>query len=62
MGNLIHEAQRRLVEIKVDDRDELLRLRFGGTQRLWGVRAGRFFLALWWDPQHTICPSNLRHT
>ena len=59
---LIREAQNRLVEIKQDDIPELWRLRFSGTRRIWGIRDGRIFKALWWDPLHAVCPSEKKHT
>ncbi|KJU85359.1 hypothetical protein MBAV_002442 [Candidatus Magnetobacterium bavaricum] len=50
------DAQDRLKEIKMDDRDELYSLRFSGKERLWGVREGEILYILWWDPYHTVCP------
>jgi hypothetical protein len=47
-------AQRRLVELELDDLDRISRLRIGQRQRLYGVREGAHFYALWWDPQHEI--------
>jgi hypothetical protein len=59
---LTAEAQQRLRELKFDDVDELWRLRFSGQRRLWGLRSGPVLYILWWDPQHRICPSELRGT
>lgn len=61
-SGLVPGAQRRLRELKQDDVDELWRLRFSGTRRIWGIRQGRFFRVLWWDPDHLVCPSKKRHT
>ena len=47
-------AQRRLVELELDDLDRISRLRIGQRQRLYGVREGAHFYVLWWDPQHEI--------
>lgn len=54
---LITEAQKRLVEINLDDTDELWRFRLSGKRRIWGIRDRHIFKVLWWDPQHRICPS-----
>lgn len=54
---LSHDAQRRLKKLKMDDIDNLWRFRFGGALRIWGIKAGKVFRVLWWDPQHKICPS-----
>lgn len=56
------EAKRRLREIKMYDTDELLHLGLSGKERIWGIRIGRVFQILWWDPDHTVCPSYLRNT
>jgi len=61
-AHLVREAQNRLQEIKLDDLDELWRFRFSGERRIWGIRDGRLFRVLWWDPEHQICPSPLKHT
>lgn len=57
---LIKEAQDRLVALKLDDNEELFRFRLSGTGRVWGIRVGRVFQLLWWDPDHKICPSTKR--
>ena len=62
MSKLTADAQRRLEGLKLDDFDELWRLRFTGVKRVWGVRIGRVFNVLWWDPQHKVCPSAMKHT
>jgi hypothetical protein len=54
---LIKEARDRLAELKLDETEELFRFRLSGTGRLWGIRNGRVFILLWWDPDHEICPS-----
>lgn len=56
------EAQKRLKELRYDDQEELVSLRLTGKQRLWAIEIeGKAFL-LWWDPNHEIYPSHLRHT
>ena len=59
---LIPKARKRLQELRLDDLDELWRLRFTGKVRIWGIRMGREFRVLWWDPQHNICPAPKKHT
>ena len=56
------EAQKRLAEIRQDDIDDLYSFGLMGKPRLWGIRDGRIFKVLWWDPEHTICPSYKKHT
>lgn len=55
-------ARERLEEIEADDLDELWELRLSGKERVWGARTGHIFYLLWWDPNHTVCPSLLRNT
>lgn len=43
--------------------DEIISLRLSGEERVWGYLAeGGVFVLLWWDPDHEICPSFLKHT
>ena len=62
LGKLVHGAQKRLIELKLDDIDELWRFQLSGLRRLWGIRFRDCFYALWWDPEHVVCPSTLKHT
>lgn len=55
-------AQKRLEELFLDDRDQLFSMRFTGEKRVWGIRDGNVFKILWWDPKHEICPSRKKHT
>jgi hypothetical protein len=55
---LCKEAQKRLIEIELDDCDELYSLHITSIKRLWGILEGSYFKILWWDPHHEICPSN----
>lgn len=59
---LVPEAKRRLAELKMEDIDELGRLKLNGRPRLWGIRRGRVFNVLWYDPEHVVCPSPKKHT
>ncbi len=57
------EAVDRLIELQQDDAQDLLySLSFSGEERLVGIRCGREFRILWWDPEHQVCPSHLKHT
>lgn len=62
VSQLIKEAQSRLKDRKLDDVDELFRLRLNGKQRVWGIRDRHILKLLWWDPEHEICPSRLKNT
>ena len=61
-------AQARLVEIHKDDLVEsIFSFRVSGTTRVYGIRDGRVFNVLWFDPWHgnakkAVCPSKKRKT
>ena len=59
---LINVAQKRLQELKIEDIESLFSLRLSGKERIYGIRVGSIFKVLWWDPNHEICPSILKHT
>lgn len=59
---LSSKAQQRLADIRQDDVDELVSLRFSGRERLWGIRHGALCRCLWWDPDHEVCPSAKQRT
>jgi hypothetical protein len=50
------DAQRRLEDLQLDDRDQIWELHLGGQPRLWGMRERDAFHFLWWDPLHEVCP------
>jgi len=62
VSDICTEAQKRLKKIKQDDIDDLISLRLTGKKRVWGIRAGNVLKVLWWDPDHTVCPSLKRYT
>jgi hypothetical protein len=62
LDKLCPEAQKRLHELELDDQDRLWELRVSGQQRVWGARQGHVFYLLWWDAEHTVCPSLKKHT
>ncbi len=62
INDLIEPAQNRLVQLGHDDQEELVSFRLSNTERIWAIRSGAEAFLLWWDPNHEICPSQLRHT
>lgn len=56
------KARDRLSELRLDDVDELVSLRIDGGGRVWGIRHNAVLLLLWWDPDHQVCLSTLKHT
>jgi hypothetical protein len=44
------------------DVDQLVSLRLGSKERVWGVLDGATLKVLWWDPDHEVCPSLLKNT
>lgn len=55
-------AQKRLAEIRLDDVDDLFSLTVQGEPRVIGILDRTVFKILWWDPEHQVCPSSLKHT
>jgi hypothetical protein len=55
-------AQKRLTDLKLLDIETLVSLRLAGKKRVWGIRNAAVFKILWWDPEHEVYPSVLRHT
>ena len=62
VSNIIKQAQKRLEELGYDDEETLVSFHITGQQRIWAIRSGEEAFLLWWDPNHEICPSYLRHT
>lgn len=52
----------RLTELRRDDETELVRLRFSGKKRFYGILREHVFHVLWWDPEHEVYPSQKRNT
>jgi len=48
--------------LELDDTTELYELHISGLKRVWGLRHEPAFWPLWWDPEHTVCPSKKKHT
>lgn len=55
-------AQKRLVQLNLDDTEQLVSLHLSGKQRIWGIRVANTLRLLWWDPNHQVYPSKLRFT
>ena len=62
VNHIIKPAQNRLEQLGHDDQAELVSFRLSNTERIWAIRSGEEAFLLWWDPNHEICPSQLRHT
>lgn len=62
ISQIIKDAQKRLRELNLDDIETLVSLRIMGAVRIWGIRVHNCFKVLWWDPEHKIFPSKLKHT
>ena len=62
IDKLSSQAKNRLTEIQLEDIDELVSLRLSGKERIWGILDQGVLILLWWDPNHQVCPSNLKHT
>jgi hypothetical protein len=57
------EAQARLEVLGREACDTLYSLGpFGNLPRLLGIREGPVFKVVWWDPEHRVCPSTLKHS
>lgn len=42
--------------------DEVVSLRVSGKKRVWGIREGGILYLLWWDPTHSVCPTQKKNT
>ena len=62
VNDIIKPAQNRLEQLGHDDQAELVSFRLSNTERIWAIRSGEEAFLLWWDPNHEVCPSQLRHT
>ncbi|MBQ7220769.1 MAG: hypothetical protein IJS28_07310 [Synergistaceae bacterium] len=62
VDNISPEAKKRLIELQLDDIDEVFSLHIDGIKRLFGIRDRHIFKVLWWDREHKVCPSYLKHT
>lgn len=57
--DLVGEAQRRWVEIGLEQFDKIFRFRIGGQKcRAWGFIVQAHFHLVWWDRTHKIFPTD----
>lgn len=62
-NQMIKAARKRIEELRyMEYADSLFSVRVGGRERLWGILADGIFYVVWYDQNHEICPSNLKHT
>jgi hypothetical protein len=59
ISSICNEAQKRLVELEMDDVDKVFRFRISGKKRFYGILRLHVFMVLWWDPEHNIYPTSL---
>lgn len=61
--SVVPAAQQRIADRRLDETfEEFFRFRLSGEQRLWGFQVGGVFYVLWWDRNHEVTPTALRHT
>jgi hypothetical protein len=53
-------AQNRLAALNQDDVEDLFTFRIEKKQRVWGIRRERIYHILWWDPEHTVYPIDIK--
>jgi hypothetical protein len=56
--SLCPAAQKRFLELRLEEFDQMFRFRLGNMERLWGVVYEGVFYPVWWDPDHKVCPSS----
>lgn len=62
VASLCKEAQDRLVQLGLEEYDSVYSIRLQGRPRLFGIKDRAMLRVLWWDPEHAICPAELKHT
>ena len=62
LTNVCSDAQKRLVEIGLDDLDSLYSFRISGKVRVLAVTRKHYIRILWYDPEHQVCPAPKKHT
>ena len=55
-GDIVKDAQTRLIELRLDDVDQIFSMRLSNKIRLWGIKDGRALRFIWHDANHEICP------
>lgn len=62
VDRISRDARKRLSDLKLDDFGRLVSLRFSAKERLWGVKVSNILKLIWWDSNHEVYPSELKHT
>lgn len=62
IADLETKARHELNRLKLDDQESLFSIRISGRERVWAIKNGPILRVLWWDPEHQVCPSQLKHT
>lgn len=62
VDSLSSDAKKRLSEISQDDVDEVFSFALGGKPRLICIRTLHVAKVLWYDQEHSVCPSHKKHT
>lgn len=57
VSSLTKEAQKRWIDLKLDQYDQIFSLRITGKKRLYGILNDRVFRIVWFDQKHEICPT-----
>ena len=60
--NLSDSAKKRLETIGKADAEKLFSFRVNAKARIIAIRDNNVAKLLWWDPEHQVCPSVLKHT
>jgi len=56
ISQLHEEAQKRWIELDLEQFDTVFRFRMGNTERAWGYVVQAHFFMVWWDRHHSIYP------
>lgn len=56
------KARDRIVELGLGEYDELFSMRLSSKERIYGILSKGVLAVIWYDPDHKVYPSNLRHT
>ena len=62
IDELCSDAQKRAIELKLDEFDELVSIAISGRERVWGLLLDGVFFIIWYDPNHEIYPTSKRNT
>ena len=60
--DLVKDAQKRAVEINVDEFDSVCSIAIEGQKRVWGHISDGIFYIIWFDMHHEIYPYEKRNT